>query len=185
MSTIGVPAPMMMLWFSLPISFVPPPKLASHQTTHTFLFFFLLFSNQPYLVLFLPPHSFRANNNYPMTHRLNLFRRGNSEARELRKQKRDEFLAKKKNQGLSVAAAAAEVPVAEVKELVPEPTPIVENVTDNDEASPNNSAVEEDEERDGAEPFATEESEQLKDESRTTVDESPAVSSTGLLCGCL
>jgi Importin beta binding domain len=127
-----------------------------------------------------------------MTQRLNLFKRGYSEARELRKQKRDEFLAKKKNEkGGLPATAAAQVPVEEVKELVPEPIkaeinpPIVESVTDDDEASPNNSAVEEDEERDGVDLVATEEAEHVKDESRTTIDESPVVSSTGLLCGCL
>jgi hypothetical protein len=61
----------------------------------------------------------------------------------------------------------------------------VENVTDEDEpASPINSG--EEEEREGVEPSATEEAEQqVKEETRMTTDESPAVRSTGLLCGCL
>jgi hypothetical protein len=121
------------------------------------------------------------------TNRLNLFRRGgsNAEARELRKQKRAEFLAKKKNK------KAGLIEEEEVKEeAVPEPPvkadshPIVENVTDEDEpASPINSG--EEEEREGVESSATEEAEQVKEETRMTTDESPAVRSTGLLCGCL
>lgn len=99
--------------------------------------------------------------------RFTLFRR-NTKARELRKKKVDEFMAKKNGKRSALEEAKEEQESPDVEE------------TDEEDHSPNTSAVEDEEEletRDAAEPEAA--VEEVQPEPRTEMN------NTGLLCGCL